>query len=456
MTAYTYDDLYVINYTDIVKGTITIPKASVITDILDITLIGKSLLDYGEIFDENVLHILENFACPQINPPIDGVITPDLSQANDEKPSSTPLLSHPTTGELWFNRTDNHLYVYGTGNVWLPVKLRSDIAANSGIIVHGEQIPLPAGITSYSQCSYFVSPQYLDETPNYVACYADANGVVYMRYRPSTSANMVDGLANYIIFGNLDNGPYYCKPPNVTATLVAVTSHYCPQITVTPTLTAAPVLTLTPTNTVTPSLTPTINVSATGTPVATPTSTSTITPTLTGTPVITPTPTPTLTLTPTVTPINYYSYQMTAGSYISYLDIPNYPQQTITYYGYFINNFDYLGNYPQIGSIAPNMFPYSPSPQAQILGSIGGIIPSSGVGLLPSIVFGIYSTVPISLSQNFFSKITFTDQFGIFRTYTSVTALFGNNSSQTFTWSWSSPAAQLFTDNITYPILIYP
>src|ERR1700735_1235343 len=98
MAAYTYDDLYVINYTDIVKGTITIPKASVITDILDITLLGKSLLNYGEIFDDNVLPILENFACKQVNPPINNVIEPDLSQVNVIDPSASPLLSNPTAG----------------------------------------------------------------------------------------------------------------------------------------------------------------------------------------------------------------------------------------------------------------------------------------------------------------------------------------------------------------------
>lgn len=441
MTVYTYDDLYVINYTDVIKGTITIPKASVITDILDVTLLGKSLLNYGEIFDENVLHILENFACEQLVPPIDNVIEPDLSQVNPEKPSANPLLSNPTTGELWFNKTDSHLYIYNTLNVWTPVKLRGDIAANNGVIAHGQYIPLPTGITSYSQCSFMVSPQYIDENSNYVACYAaayvgqgyldDAStipmqiGQVYMRYRPSNSVNMVDGLANYIILGNV--------VPEI---------HYHPIVSITPTLTAAPVLTSTPTNTVTPSPTISPPVSGSAVPTPTPTSTQTpvatgsVTPTRTGTPVITPSHTAVPTPTPTTSLIAYQTFTMVAGVLNI---ISGSPDNTdgVTYIGYTVGG--------PTGTITPSNYKGN---------LITGLVYISDTSTTPSFVF---QQQPSGIPQNIFSKIVFIDQFLITRTYTSASANYVTGTGAIATiWSWAAPTSALFAPGATYTILIYP
>lgn len=430
MTAYTYDDLYVINYTDTIKGTITIPKASVITDILDITLLGKTLLNYGEILDENVLHILENFACNQLVPPIDNVIEPDLSQTTDENPSSTPLLSNPTTGELWYNKTDNHLYVYNTDNVWQQVKLRGDIAANSGIVTHGEFIPLPAGITSYAQCSYFVSPQYIDADSNYLVCYADGNGLVYMRYRPTNSVNMVDGLANYIILGNI-----------VTET------HYVPVVSVTPTLTAAPVLTSTPTNTVTPTNTPVAASTVTPTISISPTTTVTITPTLTGTPVITPTRTAAPTPTPTRSSINYLTYNLTGGNTTA--NVPN--VGVITLSGFFQAN-PIPSEFNIIGALTPGTY------RGLEITQLGTIEDGYTV---PILTFTIISPTytPTLIQQNSFLQISFTDQFGIFRTYTSASAAFRYTSEGSggiqWIWLWAAPSS-LFASDVVYPILVYP
>ena len=55
------DNTYYIYYTDASSGAIAIPiaKSSLIQDI-DVTLVGKTRLEYGEVFNENMLHLLEH------------------------------------------------------------------------------------------------------------------------------------------------------------------------------------------------------------------------------------------------------------------------------------------------------------------------------------------------------------------------------------------------------------
>ena len=65
------------------------------TSVSSITLIGKQVTGYGELQNENFLHILENFA-NSIDP------------------------SHPLAGQLWWNTVTNTMQVY-TGSAWRPV-----------------------------------------------------------------------------------------------------------------------------------------------------------------------------------------------------------------------------------------------------------------------------------------------------------------------------------------------
>lgn len=82
--------MYVINKTD---GTILTEIVDGTIDQIstDLTLLGKNSSSYGEYWNENFLHLLENFAN-----------------------NITPL--HPIVGQLWYDTSDNRLKIYdGTG-----------------------------------------------------------------------------------------------------------------------------------------------------------------------------------------------------------------------------------------------------------------------------------------------------------------------------------------------------
>jgi len=85
---------YQINKTD---GTIvsTVPDGQVDQSSTDLSLIGKNYSGFGEIFNENLVKLLENFAS-----------------------ADTP--SHPIRGQVWFDTSENRLKVYN-GNEFIPV-----------------------------------------------------------------------------------------------------------------------------------------------------------------------------------------------------------------------------------------------------------------------------------------------------------------------------------------------
>ena len=82
---------YTINKTDGSILTDNIADGTVDTTATDLTLIGKNAVNYGEAFNENFVHLLENFA-------------------NSSSPPNALV------GQLWFDTSDSRLKVYtGTG-----------------------------------------------------------------------------------------------------------------------------------------------------------------------------------------------------------------------------------------------------------------------------------------------------------------------------------------------------
>lgn len=83
------------NGTEIIAGGLS--DGSVDTSATSLTLIGKNYAGYGEILNENLVHLLENFASPN-------------SGANPGPPN-------PLAGQLWWDTTNNILRVY-SGSSW--------------------------------------------------------------------------------------------------------------------------------------------------------------------------------------------------------------------------------------------------------------------------------------------------------------------------------------------------
>jgi hypothetical protein len=297
------DSSYQIRKTDKNQNPITVLRKQLDTDSLDIVLIGKRREEYGEVFNENALFILENFASPE-DPSDPG--NPDTSN------TTNTVLSRPTAGQFWYNSTNQRIYFY-TGIAWKPLQQIGDVAGNSGTIADGEQIPRPVSsltgyVFPYSECSWVVSPSGYDNGIDYMQCYTDAQANVTFKYQELGSETLKSGIVNYQIIGIRGNNnlgdqttpvaPSPTPTPSVTSS-VGLSNTPTPTPTPTPSeaeVSGSPTPTPSPTNTATP--TPSTSEGATPTP----TPTNTATPTTTATATATPTPTPSGTSTPTPTP----------------------------------------------------------------------------------------------------------------------------------------------------------
>jgi hypothetical protein len=123
---------YQINKTD---GTIvsTVPDGQIDQSSTDLTLIGKNYSGFGEIYNENLIKLLENFASADTpTNPIRGQVWFDTSEnrvkvynGNEFIPVSSATIAgaQPVTlgaGDLWFNSIEKQLYFYdGTSTILL-------------------------------------------------------------------------------------------------------------------------------------------------------------------------------------------------------------------------------------------------------------------------------------------------------------------------------------------------
>lgn len=274
------ENIYYIFYTDSSGGLIAIPvyKTDLDPSDADIALVGKTRLEYGELFNENMLHILEHFASKSNT--ID-----DPNYTN----TFSSLLENPVIGQLWYNSTYKVVNVCVNNDPiqWRPLNSISDVSGNSGVLYDGETIPLPVSRDGYtfnqSECVWHVSPYNVFSHNIEISGFniSANNRLVNCKYT-LTDGQIVSGSVNYIILGVKGSNNGVQSTPS------------CPTPTPTPTISLTPSVTRTPTKT--PTITPTISLTPSNTRTPTPT------PTVTNTPGVTSTPTPTPTVTPTITP----------------------------------------------------------------------------------------------------------------------------------------------------------
>lgn len=291
------DNTYYIYYTDAATGAIAIPIAkSDLVQTYDVTLVGKTRPEYGEILNQNILNLLEHFASPS-----ELTTTPDLTE------TYANLLSNPVVGQLWYNSTNGSISVCEQSTpsvIWTRISDLNDVAGNAGVLSDGEYIPLPISQSGYEfkqeECVWSVSPYCLNNTLNIIS--VDVGDVDrQVRCRFMTPSGEVFGLASYLILGIRDQA----APTQL--------NFECPPVTPTPTPSITPSIGASPTPMATPTITPT------HTPPVTATHTPAVTPSVSlsaGVPV-TPTPTATAPVTPTVTP------SLSVTSYIDISGIPS-------------------------------------------------------------------------------------------------------------------------------------
>lgn len=278
---------YTINYTDINTNPIIIDQGDLNVTSTDVALFGRINLEYGALLNENLLHLLEKFSCPEAsgNPG-----NPDLTVALSN------TLSNPPIGQLWYNSTQQVPFVYD-GTSWDALGSSSDFAANSGKIYHNQQLPLPVSSSgyqfSYAECIWIVTPSGIQQAQlgasgfNYMVCTTTSEGLVDHQYSTGATNALIPAIANYVIIGmrnsnsvsnpnphmhNYDQLPPP-PPPVVTPSVTpAVTSTPAPGVTVTitptphvtpsVTITLSPTSTIPPTSTPIPTITPSLSITA--------------------------------------------------------------------------------------------------------------------------------------------------------------------------------------------------
>lgn len=163
---------YKVNYTETIpaKPPLDVPDGGTNTDT-SLTFVGKNYSGYGQIFAENFLHLLENFAKSTApTNPVQGQLwydnTPgvNLLKIYDgttwtaagavKKAGSQSELTNNITGDLWIDTSNQQLYIW-SGSNWLLVGPQYSAGSKTG--------PLVETITDTSNVSHTVISNYSND-----------------------------------------------------------------------------------------------------------------------------------------------------------------------------------------------------------------------------------------------------------------------------------------------------
>lgn len=231
---------YLINRTSGSKIT-TVQDGTIDTISLDITLVGKNYIGYGEAFNENFVKMLENFA-GSTNPakPLSGQLWYDSANraikfsvdSKTWKPlgvvvidDNTPTNNKP--GDLWFRPTEGRLFAYPkTGNEWILVGPISTRASTSGAL-EGQVLRVTTGSDYVLKMIINGKEQSIISSVNVSVNAADASyasfpvikkGITFpdlvdntygVSYTPSTGGNILWGTSASALGLVRNNGVYY-------------------------------------------------------------------------------------------------------------------------------------------------------------------------------------------------------------------------------------------------------
>lgn len=151
------DISYRVNPTDSSKLPFIVPGFSMDKDTMDITLVGKSRLEYGKQFNENILHLLERFASPS-----------EIANVPDSSSTFNERLVKPQIGQLWFNNHYDVMNVCIDNNppLWTKLINSGHISGNCGFLFDGEDIPLPVDhkgvVFDVDECFWIVTPAFIN------------------------------------------------------------------------------------------------------------------------------------------------------------------------------------------------------------------------------------------------------------------------------------------------------
>lgn len=139
---------YTVNFTDLLnKGSITVEDNDT-NDETSISLLGRNLQDFGKLLNENLLHMLENFAnVSSPSNPVEGQLWYDTTSGVDQlkiydgaqwvsagglkKAPSEPEASASTVGDIWVDTANSQVYVY-TGSGYILVGPNFSEGASTG------------------------------------------------------------------------------------------------------------------------------------------------------------------------------------------------------------------------------------------------------------------------------------------------------------------------------------
>ena len=128
----------------------------------DLSFVGRTR-EYGEIYNENILRLLENFDSPEV----EDTRTQSVYHAVPE------VLVNPTNGQTWFNSTRKINYVYFRGR-WIPNAYTGHVASNWGTVTSGTALPRPIGesgyVFPYEECAWIIAPAVITEETKGISC----------------------------------------------------------------------------------------------------------------------------------------------------------------------------------------------------------------------------------------------------------------------------------------------